>query len=85
MCQKLRLALSNLRELVLKSFGDTGMKRASWLTQKSAVCCVLNQSMFEKIGRVGRHTLSKKQTGRYKTAKCRLKLYVRLGNCPCRC
>jgi hypothetical protein len=48
--------------LLLKSFRDTGMKRASRFTQKSAVGRVLNQSMFEKIGRVRGHTLPEEQT-----------------------
>ena len=45
--EQFRLVLGNLRELALKSFGDAGVKRASGLTQKSAVGRVLYERVLE--------------------------------------
>jgi hypothetical protein len=78
--QQLGPAFGNLSKLVLKSFNDTSTKRASWFTQEGAVGCVLHQSMFEKIGRVRRHTLSEKQTCCHETVERRLKFRHRLAH-----
>ena len=58
MRQQFRLVLGDIRELALKGFGDTGVKRATWLAQQSAIGRVLHQRMLEEIGRMRRHALA---------------------------
>jgi len=43
-CQQFRLVLGEVRELVFKGFGDTGVKRTSWLAQQRAVGRVLHKA-----------------------------------------
>ena len=63
MRQQLRLALGDLGELAFKGFGDTGVKRASWLAQQRAIGRVLHQGMLEQVGRMRRHALPEQQAG----------------------
>src|SRR5262249_7791267 len=67
--QHLRLFLGNLGKLAFYSFGDTGVERTSWLTQKGAIGSVLHQGMLEPVGRVRRHALLEKQTGAIETVE----------------
>ena len=48
-------------ELALEGFGDSSMKVASRLAQQQAIGRVLHESVFEKIGRIGRHALAEQQ------------------------
>ena len=42
----------NLHDHVLENLDNTGVQRASCLPQQGAICGVLNERMFEEIGRV---------------------------------
>jgi hypothetical protein len=57
--EQLRLAFSNLRELVLERLNDAGVERASWLAQQSPICSILDKGMLKQIGRMRRHALPK--------------------------
>jgi hypothetical protein len=48
-----RLALGDLGELGFKHFGDTGMKRPSWLAKQRAVSRVLHQRVLKQVTGVG--------------------------------
>src|SRR5215471_14220166 len=65
--QQLRLTLGDIRELAPECFGDTSVKRASWLAQQRAIGGVPHQGMLEQVGRIRRHTLREQQTGRHQT------------------
>jgi hypothetical protein len=60
--QQLGLVLGDLGELAFKRFEDTGMKRASRLTQQRALGRVLYECVLKQIVCVRWLTLSKKQT-----------------------
>jgi hypothetical protein len=78
--QQLRLALGDLRELALKGFGDTGVKRASRLAQQCAISRVLHQAMLEQIGRMRRHAPPEQQTSLNETIKRRTQLCLGCTN-----
>src|SRR5262249_17909622 len=48
--QQLGAGLGKLSKLVFQGFNNTSMKRASGLTQKSAVGRILHQGMLEQVG-----------------------------------
>src|SRR5262249_41657675 len=78
--QQLGSGLGKLSKLILQGFNNTSMKRASGLTQKSAVGRVLTQRMFEKIGCVRRLTLPEEQTRSHEMVERRPKFRLRLAN-----
>src|SRR5262245_1956903 len=77
---ELGLVLGDLRELTFEGFGDSGMKRTSWLAQQRAVSRIPYEHMLERVRRVRRVTLPEQQTSRNKTVKRRLQLRLRLAH-----
>src|SRR4029450_4275686 len=65
-------------ELTFEGFGDSGMKRTSLLAQQRTVSRIPYQRMLEKVGLVGRATLTEQQTSPNETVKRRLQLRLRL-------
>ena len=69
MCNQLWLTFGDVWEVAFKVFHDASMESATLIAKQGAVRNVLHQSVLEKVGRIGRHSLPEHETSLNKPIK----------------